>query len=65
MSHYNEFTKANDPFGDHAFGSFSVSGQRFQWTIEAFDKDLRYGSPDPCDPEKTIRVLTLMLVSEY
>jgi len=64
MREYKKFNETNDPFGDHSFGVFELRGQRFCWQIEAFDKDLRYGSLEPCDPEKTIRVLTLTLACE-
>jgi Protein of unknown function (DUF3768) len=62
---FNEFTGANDPYSGHDFGSFEVAGDTFYWKIDYYDIDCRYGSEDPADPEKTTRVLTIMLASEY
>jgi len=33
--------------------------------IDYYDKTLEWGSEDPSDPEKTTRVMILMLASEY
>ncbi|WP_254913113.1 DUF3768 domain-containing protein [Novosphingobium sp. B 225] len=33
--------------------------------MDAYDRDLRFGSPDPDNPAVTRRVLTIMLASEY
>lgn len=62
---FNAFTEDNDPYGEHDFGRFEESGNAFFWKIDYYDQSLRYGSVDPADPEKTTRVLTLMLTSEY
>lgn len=35
------------------------------WTIDAHDRELRFGSDDPADPAVTRRVLTIMLAGEY
>lgn len=62
---FEEFNEANDPHGEHDFGSFDVRGQKFYFKIDYYDKSLEFGSDDPTDPEKTSRVMTLMLASEY
>jgi hypothetical protein len=55
----------NDPYGEHDFGSFEVTGHKFFFKIDAYDIDMRFGSEDPADPTKTTRVLTLMLAEDY
>lgn len=62
---FEEFTEDNDPHGEHDFGSFELCSRKFFWKIDCYDRELRYGSEDPTDPEKTTRVLTLMLSDEY
>jgi len=31
---FDDFTRANDPHGQHDFGSLSVAGQTFFWKID-------------------------------
>jgi hypothetical protein len=62
---FKDFTTDNDSHGEHDFGSFEVVGNTFYWKIDYYDLDCRYGSDDPSDPEKTTRVLTIMLAEEY
>jgi len=62
---FNQFTKDNDPHGEHDFGSFELVGRKFFWKIDLYDRELKYGSENPSDPEKTTRVLTVMLAEEY
>jgi hypothetical protein len=62
---FNAFGKDNDPHGEHDFGSFEVAEEKFFWKIDYYDPDCHYGSEDPGDPEKTTRVLTIMLAEEY
>jgi hypothetical protein len=59
------FTADNDPYNEHDLGALKVAGERMLWKIDYYDRDRRYGSPDPADPAVTTRVLTIMLASEY
>lgn len=65
ISAFSEFTKDNDPYGEHDFGSVDLGGERVFWKIDYYDRSLTGGSPDPADQEMTCRVLTIMLASEY
>ncbi len=62
---FADFTDGNDPYGEHDFGSFVIGNERFFWKIDYYDHDLTCGSEDPGDPDKTARVLTIILASEY
>ena len=61
---FAEFDAADDPHGEHDFGSFDFAGRRFFWKIDAYDLDCQFGSEDPADPLKTTRVLTIMLAED-
>ncbi|WP_170328922.1 DUF3768 domain-containing protein [Ruegeria arenilitoris] len=61
----DQFDEGNDPYGDHTFGSVTVSGQKLFWKIDLYDADYKYGSDHPFDPAVTRRVLTIMRPSEY
>lgn len=65
VAEFREFTDANDPHGEHDFGRFELVNRTFFWKIDYYDKALQYGSEDPSDPDKTTRVLTLMLAEDY
>ena len=65
VANFWEFTKENDPHGEHDFGSFDLYGDKFFWKTEYYDEQGECASEDPADPEKTLRVLTLMLAHEY
>jgi hypothetical protein len=65
MATFEAFSAENDPHGEHDFGSFELAGDKLFWKIDYYDRKLESGSDDPADPEKTTRVLTLMLAAEY
>jgi len=62
---FDAFNPDNDPYGEHDFGSLNLGGQLIFWKIDCYDRELRYGSPDPADPAVTRRVMTIMLALEY
>jgi hypothetical protein len=62
---FNEFTGDNDPYEEHDFSFFNLVGRTFYWKIDYYDERCEFGSVDPADPEKTTRVLTLMLAEDY
>lgn len=67
---FDSFTADNDPHGEHDFGSFDHNGNRIFWKIDYYDRasfgtGRDMGSEDPSDATKTMRVLTIMLASEY
>jgi hypothetical protein len=63
---FETFTRGNDPYQEHDFGAVEHNGHRVFWKIDYYSRqDSAYGSEDPSDPSKTIRVLTLMLADEY
>ena len=62
---FDNFTTANDPYGEHDFGSFDYKGQKILFKINYYDLNYEYMSENPSDPTITNRVLTIMLASEY
>jgi hypothetical protein len=62
---FDQFTSENDPYGEHDFGSFEHDGEKIFWKIDYYDRTMTKGSEKPSDPHQTLRVLTIMLASEY
>ena len=62
---FDAFSSDNDPHGEHDFGNFELSGNRFFFKIDYYDTELTSGSADPSDPSKTTRILTIMLAEDY
>jgi len=65
VERFNAFSEDNDPHGERDFGAFEHDGERIFWKIDYYDPTLSMGSEDPSDPKQTVRVLTIMLASEY
>ncbi|MEL6876598.1 MAG: DUF3768 domain-containing protein [Pseudomonadota bacterium] len=75
---FDAFTPDNDPYGERDFGAIyqdsngswmttrpAQLAETVFWKIDAYDRDVRFGSEDPANPAVTRRVLTIMLASEY
>ncbi|MDO8240992.1 MAG: DUF3768 domain-containing protein [Candidatus Moranbacteria bacterium] len=66
MREYDTWSEDNDPHGEHDFGMLTLANsQKVFFKIDYYDTRMEFGSDDPADPEKTTRVLTLMLAEEY
>lgn len=64
VKHFKDFTKDNDPYGEHDFGSFEVGYYtKVFFKIDYMNQELTEGC-SPLSPECR-RVVTVMLASEY
>ena len=62
---FDAFDDETDPWGQHDFVSVEHDGQTFFAKIDYYNRDLSGHSEDATDPEKTCRVMTIMLAEEY
>jgi len=62
---FSNFTKDNDPHGEHDFGSFEIEGETYFFKVDYYALDLNGGSENAADPNVTARVLTIMRTDEY
>lgn len=62
---FNDFTADNNPHGEHDCAIQTVGDLKVMWKIDYYDRARQFHSPDPSDPKVTVRVLTVMLASEY
>jgi hypothetical protein len=60
LARYSTF----DADSEHDWGTFIFAGFSFEWRIEYRRADGNGVSPDPADPEKTLRVLTLYTMED-
>jgi hypothetical protein len=60
LAHYDRF----HPDNEHDWGIFIFAGYSFEWHIEYRGANGNGISPDPADPEKTFRVLTLYVIDD-
>ncbi|WGR93650.1 DUF3768 domain-containing protein [Bradyrhizobium sp. ISRA443] len=47
---FDNFTRDNDPHGEHDFGSIDLHSQRYFFKIDYYDLSKTVHSPDPADP---------------
>lgn len=65
---YQEFCDANSSWaGERNLGMIDATGTGLTvfWKVEYFDKDRRFVSSDPDNPDETEKVLTIMLAREF
>lgn len=62
---FDAFDDGNDPWNEHDFIAVDVDGRKIFAKIDYYDEKLKYGSEDPADPHRTMRVMTIMLAEQY
>ncbi len=62
---FDAFTADNDPHGEHDCAILNWQDHKVMFKIDYYDPTLQYHSDDPTDPDRTVRVMTVMLASEY
>jgi hypothetical protein len=67
VRNFSDFRPANDPHREHDFGGIELGGgEEVFWKIDYYaDAGMEYGAEDPDDPNRSFRVLTIMLAAEY
>ena len=62
---FTAFSPDNDPYGEHDCATLTVEDLTVIWKVDYYDRTLTYHSPDPACPKLTVRVMTVMLASDY
>ncbi len=62
---FDGFTDDCDPGGRHEMGAVEVGPLTVWFKIDSYDRDYRYGSDAPADPDQTRRVLTVLFPDEW
>ena len=67
VGEFDVFEPENDPEGWHDFGAVDIRGEKIFWKIDLYegDSDFRYGAEAPDNPATTVRVLTIMMASDW
>lgn len=65
VQRFDCFSPDNDPYGEHDFGAVDAAGHRVLFKIDYYDHSLTLHSDDAADANLTVRLLTIMLASEY
>ena len=64
---FEVFESENDPDGCHDFGAVDIRGQKVFWKIDLYeaDSDFCYGAETPDNLATSMRVLTIMMASDW
>ena len=65
LASYDAFDVDNDPHRERDFGGLECCGAELLWKIGYYDPRMMWGSANPADPLVTVRVLTILLATEY
>ncbi len=62
---FDAFEVDDDPYQERDFAALEVEGTKVYFKFDYYNLTMDGGSDDPADPAQTVRVLTVMLPSEY
>lgn len=62
---FDDFSEANDPYGERDFGALTVGRERLFWKIDYYDPSLTCAAVDPAQEDGCVRILTVMKAEEY
>lgn len=65
LNKVRDFKTFNEDNGEHDFGAFKHAGERICWKIDYYAPDMQHGSEAPADLSKIVRMLTILLASEW
>lgn len=66
LAGYDAWNADNDPWHEADFCTLDIDGEKVFAKLDCYDKhDQNFGSEDPADPAKTLRIGTLMMPEEY
>ena len=65
VQNFNDFTHSNDVYGEHDFLSIDYKGNKIFAKIDYYDLNYEFMSENPANPDRTNRVLTILLSCEY
>ena len=61
----NDFDRDNDSFNEHDFIALADAIATILPRSSTMPRILEHGSEDPADPDKTVRIMTVMTAEEY
>ena len=62
---FDAFEADDDPYQERDFAALEVERTKVYFKFDYYNLTMDGGSEDPADPAQTVRVLTVMLPSEY
>lgn len=66
LAKYDGWNEDNDSYGEADFCVLTIDGEKVFAKLDYYDKhDQNYGSENPADPAKTLRVAVVMMPEEY
>lgn len=65
MKQVRQYAFGPDDGPERDFGAFDFDGHRVCFKIDYYEPSMEYGAEDPSDASATVRVMTVMLSSDY